>query len=297
MQDVFREAVNLLDQGDPVVVATVVRTKGSTPQKPGAKLLVRKDGSGVGTLGGGCVEGDIWFAAKQLMRSGGPAMHREYLLNEDLAAEDGLVCGGTMFFLIDPVYQPDSYLSYAREIDAAYRGEGPVALASLIKPGNGAETPVGAKLFIRENGETEGSLGDPELDRQAAQKARELMVHGKSDYVVADSGVEYFIEASERKPKELVPGARIRTCWGEQMLLSLVEVDANSEVPLHTHPHEQGGVIIEGELEMGVDGEVKLLKPGDMYIIPGNVEHYAKAYAVKVVALDIFSPVREEFKF
>ncbi len=58
--------------------------------------------------------------------------------------------------------------------------------------------------------------------------------------------MSYFIDASDRKPMELVPGARTRTFWGEQMLLSLVEVDANSEVPLHTHPHEQGGVIIEG---------------------------------------------------
>jgi len=109
--------------------------------------------------------------------------------------------------------------------------------------------------------------------------------------------MSYFIDTSGRDPMELVPGARTRTFWGEQMLLSLVEIDANSEVPLHTHTHEQGGIIIEGELEMGVDGEVKLLKPGDMYIIPGGVEHYAKAYAVKAVALDIFSPVREEFKY
>ena len=57
MKDVFHEAAAELDEGRPVVVATVVRTKGSTPQKPGAKLLVRDDGSGVGTLGGGCVRG------------------------------------------------------------------------------------------------------------------------------------------------------------------------------------------------------------------------------------------------
>ena len=109
--------------------------------------------------------------------------------------------------------------------------------------------------------------------------------------------MSYFLDASGREPMELVPGARTRTFWGEQMLFSLVEVDANSEVPLHTHPHEQGGIIIEGELEMSIGGEVRLLKPGDMYMIPGNVEHYAKAYDVKAVALDIFSPVREEFKY
>ena len=110
MQEVFSEAVELLGRGDPLVVATVVRTKGSTPQKPGAKLLVRQDGSGVGTLGGGCVEGDIWYAAQQLLKRGGEVEYREYALNEDLAAEDGLVCGGTMYFLIDPVYRPEEYL-------------------------------------------------------------------------------------------------------------------------------------------------------------------------------------------
>ena len=67
MEQVYRDAVNELKNDKPVVLATVVRTSGSTPQKPGAKLLVREDGSGVGTLGGGCVEGDIWFAARMLM--------------------------------------------------------------------------------------------------------------------------------------------------------------------------------------------------------------------------------------
>ena len=80
MKEVFHEAVTELDRGHPVVVATVVHTKGSTPQKPGAKLLVRDDGTGVGTLGGGCVEGDIWFAAKELMKRGGEAQYRDYEL-------------------------------------------------------------------------------------------------------------------------------------------------------------------------------------------------------------------------
>ena len=131
MREVFHEAVDRLENGESVVVATVIRTKGSTPQKPGAKLLVRQDGTGAGTLGGGCVEGDIWFAAKQLMQRGEGAEYREYELNEELAAEDGLVCGGTMFFLIDPVYSPETYLPYAKEIDAAYQGEGAVALATV----------------------------------------------------------------------------------------------------------------------------------------------------------------------
>ena len=68
MKEVIQGAVGLLKQGQPCVLATVVRTKGSTPQKPGAMLLVRQDGTGEGTLGGGCVEGDIWFAAQEQRR-------------------------------------------------------------------------------------------------------------------------------------------------------------------------------------------------------------------------------------
>ncbi len=206
MQEVFSEAVQLLGKGDQVVVATVVRTKGSTPQKPGAKLLVRKDGSGVGTLGGGCVEGDIWYAAQQLLKSGGDVEYREYALNEELAAEDGLVCGGTMYFLIDPIYRPEEYLPYAQEIDSAYKGGTPVSIASLIKPAEGSDTSIGAKLFIHENGATEGTLGSTELDREAVKKAYGLMVHGRNEYVTSEHGAEYFVEAYTTPPQLVVCG-------------------------------------------------------------------------------------------
>lgn len=200
MKDVFHEAARELERGDPVVVATVVRTKGSTPQKPGAKLLVRSDGSAVGTLGGGCVEGDIWFAAKELMESGGHARHREYVLNEDLAAEDGLVCGGTMYFLIDPVYTPEGYLPYAEEIYTAYQGGPNVALASLVKPAAGSLASTGAKLFVREDGSLEGTLGSDEADREVKAKTCELMVHGRNTYVKVSDGTEFFLEAYTTPP-------------------------------------------------------------------------------------------------
>lgn len=205
MRVVFEEAVNLLEEGDPIVVATVVRTKGSTPQKPGSKLLVRKDGSGVGTLGGGCVEGDIWFAAKELLKRGGDTEYREYELNEDLAAEDGLVCGGTMFFQIDPVYSPEGYLSFAREIEDAYKGGASVALASVIRAGGGS-APAGAKLLIRDSGETEGTLGTAALDADAADRGLGLMPHGRNEYVQHESGAEYFIEAYTTPPQLVVCG-------------------------------------------------------------------------------------------
>jgi xanthine dehydrogenase accessory factor len=152
------------------------------------------------------VEGDIWFAAKELLKRGGGAEYRDYELNEDLAAQDGLVCGGTMYFLIDPIYKPGDYIQYAREIDGAYEGGAPVALASLIKPSPGLETMIGAKLFIRENGQIEGSLGDAGLDHDAIKRAGQLMVHGRNQYVITDEGAEYFIEAYTTPPQLVVCG-------------------------------------------------------------------------------------------
>ena len=212
MKDVFRETKRLLGEGQKAVLATVVKTKGSTPQKPGAKLLVREDGSGVGTLGGGCGEGDIWFAAKELLKTFGPSQFREYQLNEDLAAEEGLVCGGSMYFMIDPIYEPDEVLGFTKEIDDAYSGKSPVALATLISnPGEnllplGSGTETGRKLFIREDGSTTGSLGSQAIDNDAISRSRQLMVHGANEYVVTENGTEYFIEGYTSPPKLILVG-------------------------------------------------------------------------------------------
>ena len=89
MKEVIQEAVRLLGEAQPCVLATVVRTKGSTPQKPGAKLLVRKDGSGVGTLGGGCVEGTSGSPPRRYCAARAAPSSAHYLLNEDIAARDG----------------------------------------------------------------------------------------------------------------------------------------------------------------------------------------------------------------
>jgi len=206
MEQVFRAASDEITSGNDMVIATVVKTSGSTPQKPGAKLLVRADGSGVGTLGGGCVEGDIWFASSQLLQSGGSAEMRDYELNEDLAAEDGLVCGGTMYFLLDPLRKPEAAQEFNDEVVAAYEGGAPVAVASLMKISSDSGLVVGSKLLIRENGSTSGSLGDEELDSNAMNQARRLMAMGKNDYVTDESGAEYFIEAYTTPPTLVLAG-------------------------------------------------------------------------------------------
>ena len=194
MQSVFRESLELSHKGEPFAIATVVRTKGSSPQKAGAKLLIRKDGSGVGTLGGGCVEGDIWFAAKEIMRDHGGAEYRDYYLNEEIAAQDGLVCGGTMYFLIDPVWEPQEFSPIAQDIVNAYEGGEHVALATLIKPGAGGGT-VGARLLIRGDNSLQGTLGRPGLDQLAVETAKRLAAYGQCEHVLTSDGTELFVEA------------------------------------------------------------------------------------------------------
>ncbi len=106
----------------------------------------------------------------------------------------------------------------------------------------------------------------------------------------------FFPNLDEIPSRELFPGITVRTFWGDQMLCAIVDLDANVSLPLHSHPHEQAGVVLQGELELTVAGETRLLAPGDAYLIPGNVEHSAGAGSMPTRVMDIFSPVREEYK-
>ena len=217
MKEVIQEAVKQLDEGQECVLATVVRTKGSTPQKAGAKLLVRKDGSGVGTLGGGCVEGDIWFAAKEILRHRGGPEFRDYLLNEDIAARDGLVCGGTMYFFLEPLWDANSYLPYGRQILESYEGSAPIAVATVV---NGP-AELGAKILFREDGTVEGTLGTAELDSTALEASNRVSGLGTNEFVRTGDGTELFVEGYTSPPTlVLVGGGHVnKACY--QLALTL----------------------------------------------------------------------------
>ncbi len=206
MQHVFHETVKALEAGDPCVLVTVIQTEGSTPQKPGAKLLVRADGSGVGTLGGGCVEGDIWFAAKMLLRGGGPAEVRDYELTEELAARDGLICGGTMHFLLDPIREPVDVLPELRKVERAYDGDTAIGIATLVGAPEGSPLAVGTKLYLDAARNTKGTLGSETLDAQAVDRIELLLDYGKCEHHTTDEGFQLFIEAFTLPPTLVVMG-------------------------------------------------------------------------------------------
>src|SRR5690242_16656355 len=106
----------------------------------------------------------------------------------------------------------------------------------------------------------------------------------------------YFFEPSEQKARELVPGIVAQLFWGERMMLAVVEIEPGALLPDHNHPHEQAGMILEGELELTIGGETRLLTTGQAYFIPGGTAHSARAGDARCQVLDIFSPVREEYK-
>lgn len=106
-----------------------------------------------------------------------------------------------------------------------------------------------------------------------------------------------YYDPQTRQKKDLLTGVHARTFWGENLMLAVVDLDANAVIPPHRHVHEQGGIILEGEIEFTVAGEARRLHPGDLYIIPGDVEHSARVGAQPAKVMDIFSPVRQEYKY
>jgi len=152
--DIFKRLLKLLDEGKSAVLATLIRTKGSTPQKPGARLIFTEEGKSFGTLGGGCVEADVIHWAKELLAASRTPLYRKYHLNADLAARDGLVCGGSMYFFIDPFIPGSSNHALLKTIVQLLDSNKSAVLATII------EAPhtewVGKKMVLSEGGLWEG---------------------------------------------------------------------------------------------------------------------------------------------
>ena len=104
------------------------------------------------------------------------------------------------------------------------------------------------------------------------------------------------LKLTESGPHEVAPGVRMFPLFGDGAMLNLVDLDADAVVPLHSHPHEQLGYVLSGEITMTIDGVDHPLKPEDAYQIPGGIEHSARAGSAGCRVLDIFQPVREDYR-
>lgn len=101
-KDIYRLISDAGSRGERVVMATVAHTRGSTPQRRGAKMLFFQNGDVAGTVGGGCIEAEVWASARDAMRTGKSQLHH-YSLTADEASEEGMVCGGTMDIFVEAI--------------------------------------------------------------------------------------------------------------------------------------------------------------------------------------------------
>ncbi|MGA3127380.1 MAG: XdhC/CoxI family protein [Candidatus Korobacteraceae bacterium] len=108
--DLFEEVVRMRRAGQRGALATIVHTNGSIPSYESSRMLVREDGSTEGTIGGGCVEADVWAAAKEVMNKEAPRK-MVFNLNHEASYDNGLICGGTLEVFVEPILpQPVVYL-------------------------------------------------------------------------------------------------------------------------------------------------------------------------------------------
>ena len=100
--DIYEEILRLRRLGQKSALATIVQVNGSIPSFESAKMLVREDGTIVGTVGGGCVEADVWTAAREVIETEKPK-HLTFTLGHDASYDTGLICGGQLNVFVEPV--------------------------------------------------------------------------------------------------------------------------------------------------------------------------------------------------
>ncbi|MBT2895550.1 XdhC family protein [Streptomyces sp. McG3] len=211
MLDIAEELHRWVSQGREFAVATVVAVGGSAPRQPGAALAVDRDGTAIGSVSGGCVEGAVYALCQQALEDGKSVRERFGYSDEDAFAV-GLTCGGVIDILVTPVRNDDPARPvFAAALAAAAEG----TAAALARVTDGPGELLGLPLLVRADGSHEGGLGGhPALDRTAAAEARALLDAGRTGpLAIGAEGsrcgrpIELLVESSVPPPRMIVFGA------------------------------------------------------------------------------------------
>ncbi|MFE3070416.1 XdhC family protein [Streptomyces sp. NPDC059247] len=206
MLDIAEELHRWVEQGRAFAVATVVAVGGSAPRQPGAALAVDSEGTAIGSVSGGCVEGAVYDLCVQALDDGRTVVERFGYSDEDAFAV-GLTCGGVIDILVTPVR--------GGVLPAALGAAADGAAAALARIVSGPDDLLGRALLVRPDGGYEGGLGGhPELDRTAAGEARAMLDAGRTGTVEigADGSrcgqpLTLLVESSVPAPRMIVFGA------------------------------------------------------------------------------------------
>ncbi|MGX1273114.1 xanthine/CO dehydrogenase XdhC/CoxF family maturation factor [Streptomyces phaeoluteigriseus] len=177
MLDIADELNRWVEQGRDFAVATVVAVGGSAPRRPGAALAVDADGTAIGSVSGGCVEGAVYELCRQALADGESVLER-FGYSDDDAFAVGLTCGGVIDILVTPVRAGDP----ARPVvTAALRAAASGTAAALARVVRGPAPLVGRALLVSPDGSYDGGFGaHPELDRTVAAEAAAFLDAGRT---------------------------------------------------------------------------------------------------------------------
>ena len=159
MRDLLAELTTSLDRDRPCVYCSVVETRGSTPQKAGAAMLVYPDGGQSGTLGGGCIEAEVkQRALRVLAQGGGRPEVLTFCLDDNYGWDDGLICGGRMSILADPLTERRGAADYYHRFrECVEQGQGCTEVVAIHEP---AGVPVGSRALFDADDRLRAHLGD-----------------------------------------------------------------------------------------------------------------------------------------
>ncbi|KND40418.1 XdhC family protein [Streptomyces stelliscabiei] len=211
MLDIAEELHRWVEHGRDFAVATVVAVGGSAPRQPGAALAVDAEGTAIGSVSGGCVEGAVYELCRQALADGEPVLERFGYSDEDAFAV-GLTCGGVIDILVTPVRACDPVRPVvAAALSAATSGEA-AALARIV---SGPADLRGRALLVRPDGAYDGGYGaHPELDRTVAAEARAFLDAGRTGTLeIGEQGsrcgapLTVLVESSVPPPRMIVFGA------------------------------------------------------------------------------------------
>jgi quercetin dioxygenase-like cupin family protein len=105
-----------------------------------------------------------------------------------------------------------------------------------------------------------------------------------------------FVSLADARGFQIAEGVTARALFGEGVMLNLIDLAPNSVSPLHSHPHEQLGLILRGSMTLVVEGVEHVLAEMDAYALPGDVKHQGIAGPQGALVVDVFQPVREDYR-
>ena len=204
MREIYQKIPELIESDQVGAYCTVVETKGSTPQKPGSKLLILPDLRNIGTLGGGCVEAEARRQAIGLMQGGVPRL-LEFQLDSDYGWDDGLICGGNMKIFIDLPNTHAEAEMFIR-IQELNKEKVPLMSATVVESKQ-PDIRVGMKMVFANNGQRIGTLGDPKLETEIETEISDILEQNRSGLYNKDKTVSIFLEPIQPRPTLLIAGA------------------------------------------------------------------------------------------